>query len=188
MIERVVTPIGALGFSIPLNRSVGSGSLARLFAEESLVFVGLALEVGGVPRRLALEGDVRPDLGVVGVDLQPLAVRVVLGVGLDRVDRALRLANPAVDALVWVDNQEVLALVKAVDRAYLDAIHVLTFDAGIGDDVGHGGSDERARCLSAARPPCQCRALRSVFSFPLAANRGRAPRPRGRADRRAPRF
>ena len=90
-------------------------------------------------------------LRVFGVDPQPLAVRIVFGVGLDGVDRALRLADAAVDAFVRIDRQEVLALVEAVDRAHLDAVHELTFDAGIGDDVGHGALGTPARPESGAR-------------------------------------
>jgi hypothetical protein len=37
---------------------------------------------------------------ILGVDLQPLAVRLVLAVRLDRVDRAFRFADAAIDALV----------------------------------------------------------------------------------------
>src|SRR5207253_3949994 len=55
----------------------------------------------------------------------------------DRLDRAFRLAHPAIDALVGMDDQHVLAFVEAIDRAHLDAIHILTADAGFGDDVGH---------------------------------------------------
>src|SRR5579859_8127176 len=91
------------------------GAAAALLGEVFLKVAGLALEVFGGGGRFALDRDVRPDLGVVGIDPQPLAVRVVLGVGLDRVDRALRLADAAVDALVRIDRQEVLALVEAVE-------------------------------------------------------------------------
>jgi len=48
-----------------------------------------------------------------------------------------RARRPAVDALVGVDHQHVLALVEAVDGADLDAVHVLALDAVFGDDVGH---------------------------------------------------
>src|SRR5260221_10785778 len=60
-----------------------------------------------------------------------------LGVRLDCVDRAFRLANTAIDAFIWVDDEHVLALVEAVDGTYLYAVHVLTFDTAFIDDVGH---------------------------------------------------
>src|SRR2546421_17360 len=57
------------------------------------------------------------------------------GVGLDRVDRAFRLADPAIDAFVRVDDEHVLALVEAVHGAYLDAVHGFAANAAIVDDV-----------------------------------------------------
>jgi hypothetical protein len=36
-----------------------------------------------------------------------------------------------------VDDEHVLALVEAIDRTYLYAVHVLTFDTAFIDDVGH---------------------------------------------------
>jgi hypothetical protein len=35
-----------------------------------------------------------------------------------------------------MDDEHVLTLIKAVDRTYLDAVHVLTFDTAFIDDVG----------------------------------------------------
>ena len=74
--------------------------------------------------------------GEIGVDLEPF-LEPALGVGKDRLGRAFGLADAAVDALVGVDDEHVLAFVEAIDRADLDAIHIFAFDAGVGDDVGH---------------------------------------------------
>ena len=41
-----------------------------------------------------------------------------------------------VDALVRMDNEHVLALIEAVDRAHLDAVHKLTANTAAVDDVG----------------------------------------------------
>ena len=71
------------------------------------------------------------------VELQPF-VEPGLRVGFDGLDGALRLADAAIDAFVGVDDEHVLAFVKTVDRADLDAIHVFAADAGFGDDIGHG--------------------------------------------------
>jgi hypothetical protein len=46
-----------------------------------------------------------------------------------------RAAKDAI--LVGVDDEHVLALVEAIDRADLDAIGVFALDAGFIDDVGH---------------------------------------------------
>jgi hypothetical protein len=59
-----------------------------------------------------------------------------LGVGLDRVDRAFRLADPAIDAFVRVDHEHVLALVEAVHGAHVDAVHGFAANAALVDDVG----------------------------------------------------
>ena len=68
-----------------------------------------------------------------------LAGRQLL-LGEDRLDRAFRLAQRAIDALVRVDHQEVRALVEAVHRADLHAVHVLALDAVFGNDERHANS------------------------------------------------
>src|SRR3989442_10951428 len=99
-----------------------AGSAARLGAEELLVLALDASPLVGVLGRGLLAGDIGPARGVLAVHLEPL-----LGHGLavrnDRLDRAFRLAHPAIDAFVGVDDQHVLAFVEAIDRAHLDAIH-----------------------------------------------------------------
>ena len=57
--------------------------------------------------------------GVVGQERPLVRGQVVLVI--DRLDRAHRLARPAVDALVGMDVERAGALVDAVDRAFLDA-------------------------------------------------------------------
>jgi len=63
-------------------------------------------------------------------------LEVRLSVRLDSVDRALGHAHPAVDTLVGMDNEHVLALVEAVDGAHRNAIGGLALDAPFIDDVG----------------------------------------------------
>src|SRR5687767_7571437 len=106
---------------------------------EMLELVGDAHPCVGVRRRgLALD-DRLPQLGELGVERRErLLIRRHVVLGEDRLDRAFRDAQRAVDALVGVDDQEVRTLAKAVDRADVDAIGVLASDAGLGDDVGHG--------------------------------------------------
>src|SRR5581483_4387097 len=124
-------------------------ALARLRGE---VFFELSLLVTKgvrVGRRLLLGRDIRPLLAILAIDLQPL-LEAWLGVGLDRVDRALRLAHPAVDALVRVDDEHVLTFVEAIDRTHLDAIGVLALDAVLVDDVGHAAEVCRSRAIARA--------------------------------------
>src|SRR5262245_19197833 len=65
-----------------------------------------------------------------------------LGIGLDRINRAFWLANAAVDALVWLDDEHVLTFMEAMRWTHLHAVHVFTLDAVVVDNVGHGFSVE----------------------------------------------
>src|ERR1700743_3544272 len=78
-------------------------TIPGLGGEEFLVFVRNALHLLGVGRRFALLADVGPDLGVFGVQRQPL-LQAGFGVGLNRLGRAFRLAHAAIDAFVRVDH------------------------------------------------------------------------------------
>src|SRR5207245_3794230 len=77
--------------------------------------------------------------GQILVDLRPLG-GFLLGLH-DRLDRALREAGPAVDALLGVDDHEGLALifagVDAVHGAYGHAGRVALAQALVDDDVRH---------------------------------------------------
>src|SRR5262245_57919091 len=70
-----------------------------------------------------------------GIALPLLGHRVV---GEDRLDRALRLARPAVNALVGVDVILVIALVDAVDWADGNTRGILGTDTRLRDNIGHG--------------------------------------------------
>src|SRR5450759_424835 len=110
----------------------GSGLRRKIFLE----FAAHAVEILGVGRGFLFLGDVRPALGVLGIDLQPL-LQAGLGVRLDGVGRAFRLAYPAIDAFVRMKHQHVLALVEAVHGADFDAVGIFALDAGFSDDVSH---------------------------------------------------
>ena len=58
-------------------------------------------------------------------------------IGQDGLRRALGLAHPAVDALVGMDDEHVVAFVEAVHGTHFHAVHVLALDAVFGDDVSH---------------------------------------------------
>src|SRR3546814_17276492 len=81
---------------------------------------------------------------VQGDELLLAAGHVVLGI--DRIDRAFRLAQGAVDALVRIDHQEVGTFVETVHRAHLDAVGVLALDRSEERRVGK-------ECVS----PCRSR-------------------------------
>src|SRR3954470_17952687 len=149
----------------PLAVGPGSGALAGLRAEVLVVLALLALVLVGVLRRGPLPGDVGPGpVGVLPVQLRPL-LGLGLRVGQDGLGRAFGLADAAVDALVRVDDEHVVALVEAVDRADLDAIHVLALDAGLGDHVGHGGPPRRANpggCAALTKDICVVNLIRRI--------------------------
>ncbi len=55
----------------------------------------------------------------------------------NRRDRTLRLARPAIDALVRVDVELILALVDAVNGANFNSARIICTDAGLSNDVSH---------------------------------------------------
>src|SRR6185369_14815631 len=99
----------------PANRSVAFAGLCREILVELAV---LALALVGVGRSVLLGGEVGPFCGIFGVQLEPL-LKAALGIRQDRLGRAFGLAHAAVGAFVGVDDEHVLALVEAVDRADL---------------------------------------------------------------------
>ncbi len=80
--------------------------------------------------RLALARDVRPNLAVFAVQLQP-GIGLRVGIRQNRLRRTFDFANAAVDALIRVNDQHVFALVEAVHGAHLHAVHGLAFNAGL---------------------------------------------------------
>ena len=108
-------------------------SLLRRGWERNTGFVFMGLRVG---QSRALGRQVRPLVRILTVQLEPF-LQAWLRIRLDGIDRALRFADAAINAFVRVDDEHVLALVEAVDRAHLDTIGVLALDALVVDDVSH---------------------------------------------------
>src|SRR6267154_2108565 len=124
------------GSSAPAFMGAYFSALCSAF-EKLLLFLHLRPLIGVRRGGLALD-DRLPDLGKLGVDGNPVALRgrdVVLG--KDRFDGALGNAQRAVDAFLRVDHQHVGALAEAVDRAHVDAVGVLALDAALGDHGCH---------------------------------------------------
>jgi hypothetical protein len=71
--------------------------------------------------------------------LKDLALLRKFIVIVDRGVRAHSLAGTAVDALIRMDVEHPLALIDAVDRAFLDATAVLHINAVLCDHIGHRG-------------------------------------------------
>src|SRR5690349_19162027 len=128
--------IGQAGwFARPPDLAVRLSGGAGLFAEQGAL-ARLVLPFLGIGGRLALAGDVRPFRRILPVQLGIFG-RPVVAVRHDRLGRAFRLADAAIDALVRVDDQHVLADVEAVHRTDLHAVHVLALDAVLENDIGH---------------------------------------------------
>jgi hypothetical protein len=66
----------------------------------------------------------------------PLIVRHIV-FGKYCLYRTLGHAQCAVDSLVGIDDEHVGTFAEAVDRANINAIRILAFDARLGDDVSH---------------------------------------------------
>src|SRR5258706_4127679 len=89
---------------------------------EVLEFVRPPLPLLRVRRGRFFDRNIWPDSCVFRVQRQPF-LKPRLGVRLDRVDPAFRLADPAIDAFVPMDDEHGLALVETVHWAKLHAIH-----------------------------------------------------------------
>src|ERR1700683_650816 len=109
---------------------------ARGCGEMLFKFIGHAFPFFGVGGWFLLGRDVWPYFGVLGVEPQPL-FGSRLGIGLDRLNRAFRLADAAIDAFVRMNYEHVFALVETIDGAHFHALHVFASDALVVDDIGH---------------------------------------------------
>ena len=121
-------PMGGATRSARVGRAAGRDGTRRAGQPDGL----RRLDRG--PGGLAIREPGRVDRGV----LRPFDRQRLLRE--DRVHRALRLAGPAVDALVGIDEQlavDAHFVVDAVDRAHRDARDIKDIDARLGDDVGH---------------------------------------------------
>src|SRR5262249_27232689 len=109
---------------------------SRLRRKELPELVRHPVPVLGVGRGLLFDSNIRPGLRVLGVQLQPF-LKSRLGVRLDGLGRAFRLAYTTVYAFVRMNDEHVFTLVEAIHRTYLHAVHVFAFDTVFDDDVGH---------------------------------------------------
>ena len=78
----------------------------------------------------------RPDAGIVAVEVEP-DMQPRFGIRPDRGGGTFALANPAVDTLIGVNDEHVLAFIKTFDRTDFHAVHIFAGDAVFGDDIGH---------------------------------------------------
>ena len=102
-------------------------------------FAGFVFPHFSVSHRRFTLGDAGPaDGGQLSIELGHVFLAFGhIFFGVDGVHRALRDAHRAVDALVWVDGEEVGAFAEAVDGTNVHTVGVLTLDTGFGDYVRH---------------------------------------------------
>ena len=112
-----------------------SSGLAGIGAEQRL-FARLVLPIIGIRRRFALAGDIGPLLGVIAVEFHP-GGRLVVAIWQNRLGRAFRFADAAINAFIRVDHQHVFADIEAVYRTDFHAIHVFAVDAIFADNISH---------------------------------------------------
>jgi len=98
--------------------------------------VGFAIPVFGIGRLLTFHGDIGPFRRVLCVDLKPF-FQARLSIRFNCLCGTLGFANTAVNAFIWVDDEHILAFVKAIDRADLNTVHIFALDAVIGHQIGH---------------------------------------------------
>lgn len=103
------------------------------------IFIEFALlldKIVGIGRGVFLGRNIWPLFSIVTIDLEPF-LQIGFGIRLDRFNRAFRLTHTAIDTLIRMDDEHVLAFVKTVDRAHFNAIRVFTLDAVLIDDIRH---------------------------------------------------
>jgi hypothetical protein len=120
----------------------GSIAFARLRGEIFFELAGFPVMLFCAVGRIPFDGDVWPDLGIVGIKLQP-GFKTRLGVGLDRFSRAFRLTDATVDTFVRMNDEHILAFVEAVHWTHFHAVHVFALDAVFDDDISHGSGSFR---------------------------------------------
>ena len=108
----------------------------RLGRKIFFVFCFFIFEGVGVKRRSLLGRYIWPRFRELPVYFQPL-IGSGFRIGLNRIDRTLGLAYTAVNTLIRMDHEHILAFIEAVDRTNLNAIGVFALDAVLVNDVGH---------------------------------------------------
>src|SRR5690606_20418293 len=101
----------------------------------------LLLALLGARERLPGLGDRRQARRLLGVDRLPLRQLLgQLGLVVDGLDRALRDARAAVDALIGVDVEHLVVAVEALHGTHGDTVGEAAALAVSGDDEGHARS------------------------------------------------
>ena len=144
------------GGSSDKNYAKTASSVTRAWLVRKILFV-LAFDITkiiSVGRLILLGCNVWPLIGKLAIDLQPL-LDSWLRVGLDRFYRAFWFADTAVDALVRMNDEHVLTLVKTIHWTDFETVCELTLNANVIDDERH--------CFPNSVRSAQLVLLRQVF-------------------------
>jgi len=108
------------------------------------------VRVGG---RYLLARYIGPGRRIFAIEVEPGRGGGGVGIREDCFRWTFRDADAAVNALVGMDDEHVLAFVEAVHRTHFDAVHIFALDAIVRDDVSHARSSggNQARTCRARR-------------------------------------
>jgi hypothetical protein len=115
---------------------MGSIALTGFGRKKFCKLVGSPIEFLGVGRRVSLACYIWPRFGVFSVQLEPES-KVGLGVRLDGFRRAFGLAHAAINALVGMNDEHIVALIKAIDRTHLHTVQVFAFYTVFNNHISH---------------------------------------------------
>jgi len=100
---------------------------------------GFTVPFGGIGQRLAAGGNHWPFFRQLSIK-RDIAFQSCGDIifRVDRFGRAFWFTQSAIDALVWVNYQEIGTFMKAIDRANFHAIGVFAADTVLNNDKWHG--------------------------------------------------
>lgn len=101
-------------------------------------FVLFLFEGFGFWKRAFFTGDIGPDFGIFHIHFK-IFFSLRIAVGDDGLNRAFRFANAAINALIRVDDEGILALIEAINGADLDTVSVFALNADIRNNKRHSG-------------------------------------------------
>lgn len=103
---------------------------------DQILLAKLVLPLVSIRKGILLAGDVWPECRLRTIELSPFC-GLGLGIGKNSLGRAFGFANATINTLVWIDYQDILTLVEAVDRADFNTVRILALYAILGNNVGH---------------------------------------------------
>ena len=110
----------------------------RVSAFELIEFADDIAPLFAIGRRILAFGDDRPKLDQLGIQRDKLGLsgrHIILG--KDCLHRAFRDTQRTVNTFRRIDREKIWPFMKAIDRAYIDAVRIFALDAGFGYNISH---------------------------------------------------